>query len=164
MNLDNLRAKNNTIMVSRYQTAPEIASALLKAINESKTQAKELAPYFENKNKLNSLKLMFLFCKKSIPYKKEPSEVQTAKTLGRILQDANKFGGDCKHYATTIASLCKALNIPCKLRLISQKFDDKTPNHIYVIAKVNGNEYIVDPVLKNFDNEARYNYKYDIKI
>ena len=67
MNLNNIRAKNNTIMVSRYQTAPEIASAIIKAIKESETQANELAPYFENRNKLNSLKLMFLFCKKSIP-------------------------------------------------------------------------------------------------
>jgi hypothetical protein len=164
MNLNNIRAKNNSVMVARFQTAPEIAGAIMKAIKESKDQANELAPYFENKNKLNSLKLMFMFCKKSIPYVREPSEIQTAKTLGRIIQDANKYGGDCKHYATTIASLCKALNIPCKLRLISQKFDDKTPNHIYVIAKANGKEYIVDPVLKSFDNEARYNYKYDITI
>jgi hypothetical protein len=32
------------------------------------------------------------------------------------------------------------------------------------VAFVNGKEVILDSVLKNFDTEARYNYKYDIKL
>lgn len=164
MNFADLNVKNNNYLVARYQTAPEIAGAIVKAINESKPQAEELKSYFENKDKEKSLKLIFLFCKKAIPYKKESGERQTAKTIGRLLQDAKKNGGDCKHYATFIGALCKSLNIPVKLRLISQKFDDKTPNHIYCIAKANGKNFIIDPVLKKFDDEARYNYKYDISI
>ncbi len=159
-----LNIKNNDYLVSRYQTAPEIAGAIVKAIQESKPQADILKHYFDNNNKETSLKLIFLFCKKTIPYKREPSETQTAKTIGRLLQDAKKYGGDCKHYATFIGAICKSLKIPVKLRLISQKFDDKTPNHIYCIAKANGKNFIIDPVLKKFDEEARYNYKYDITI
>ena len=54
-------------MVARYQTAPEIAGAIVKAIQESKPQADELKNYFDNKDKETSLKLIFLFCKKTIP-------------------------------------------------------------------------------------------------
>ena len=137
----------------------------------SKDSAEILAPKFYNKDKLKTAKLIFYFCKSAIPYKREPSSRQTAKTLPRILADAQKnsisggiIGGDCKHYATTTAALCKALNIPVKLRLISQNFYDTTPTHIYCVAKINGENIIIDGVLKNFNSEARYTHKFDINI
>jgi len=164
MNFNGLITHDKKILVSRYQTSGEIAGAILKAIKESKESANKLAPYFYAETKKDSCKLIFLFLKQVVPYVKESSNDQTAKTINRILKDANKYGGDCKHYAIFSASLCKALNIPCKLRLISQKFNDTTPNHIYTIAMVNGKEVVIDAVLNTFDNEARYNYKYDINI
>lgn len=154
--------KNYT--VARYQTASQIAGAIVTAVNNSKKAAETLAPNFENTNKYNQAKLIFVFIKNAVPYVKEPGNRQTAKTVPRILADAKKYGGDCKHYATIAASLCKSLGIKCKLRLISQYYDKKTPNHIYCVAVINGKEVIIDPVLKNFDTEARYNYKYDINI
>lgn len=159
-----LQAKNKNLYVSRFQTAPEIAAAIVKAVDESATDAKILAPHFQGDTPKQNARLIFVFIKNAIPYEKEPSSRQTAKTLARMLQDAKKHGGDCKHYATAAAALCKALNIKCKLRLISQKDGDKTPNHIYTVAIINGKEVIIDPVLKNFDTEARFNYKYDINI
>jgi hypothetical protein len=164
MNLGNLKAKNQNFLVTRYQTSGQIAGAILKAIDESKASAQELAPYFKNKNPYTSAKLIFLFCKQAVPYVKEPSTKQTAKTLPRILQDGALHGGDCKHYAILSSSLCKALGIPVKLRLISQNFYDRTPNHIYSVATINGKEVIIDGVLKNFDTEARYNHKYDLNL
>jgi hypothetical protein len=164
MNFNGIYTHNNKILVSRYQTSGEIAGAILKAINESKDCANKLAPYFKAGSKKESCKTIFLFLKQVVPYVKESSDNQTAKTINRILKDASKYGGDCKHYATFSASICKALNIPCKLRLISQRFNDTTPNHIYTVAVINGKDVIIDPVLNNFDNEARYNYKYDINI
>jgi hypothetical protein len=164
MNFNGLLTHGNKILVSRYQTSGEIASAIVKAIKDSEESAKNLAPYFKASSKKESCKLIFAFLKKVVPYVKESSDDQTAKTINRILKDANKYGGDCKHYATFSASICKALNIPCKLRLISQRFNDTTPNHIYCVAIINGKEIIIDPVLNTFDTEARYNYKYDINI
>ena len=163
MSMPVLIPKNQNIVVSRFQTAPEIAGAIIKAIRESANDAKKIAPYLRGSGKISAARLIFVFIKNTIPYKKEPSSLQTAKTLARILNDAKK-GGDCKHYATASAALCKALNIPCKLRLIAQMPNSKVPNHIYTIAIINGREVIIDPVLKNFNNEASYNYKYDISI
>jgi hypothetical protein len=164
MDFNGLYTHNNKILVSRYQTSGEIASAIVKAIKDSTDSAKNLAPYFKARTKKESCQVIFEFLKKVVPYRKESSDNQTAKTINRILKDASKYGGDCKHYATFSASICKALHIPCKLRLISQRFNDTTPNHIYCVAVINGNEIIIDPVLNSFDDEARYNYKYDINI
>jgi hypothetical protein len=163
MNLSVFGANNKDLLITRYQSTGDIAAAILKAIKESEKTAKTLAPYFKNSNKYQSCKLIFLFVKNMLPYKQEPASKQTARTLNRILQDNNK-GGDCKHYATFTAALCKALNIKCVLRLICQKIGSNQPNHIYCVGIINGKEVIIDEVLKNFDTEARYHKKYDIKI
>jgi transglutaminase-like putative cysteine protease len=165
INLGYLTPNYKNTPVARYQTASQIAGAIVKAVGDSKKAADTLAPNFYcDTNYYNEAKLIFIFIKNAVPYVKEPGNNQTAKTLPRILADAKKYGGDCKHYATIAASLCKSLGIKCKLRLISQHFNSKTPNHIYCVAIINGKEVIIDPVLKNFDTEARYNYKYDINI
>jgi hypothetical protein len=156
-----LRPQNKTYFISRNQTSGEIASAIVKAIRDSKASAEFLAPNFKNKNKLNTAKLIYIFCKNAIPYKKEPGEYQTAKTLPRILQDKN---GDCKHLSIAVASLLRASGIPCKLRLVSQRMFDTTPNHIYCIAVINGEEIVLDCVLKQFDTECNYYTNYDIAI
>ena len=164
MNLGYFKANNKNITVSRFQSSGEIAGAIVKAVKESKNSAERLAPFFKNKSKYESCKLIFLFAKNVLPYVREPASVQTAKTINRILQDAKTKGGDCKHFSTISSALCIALNIPCCLRLISQSSYTKQPNHIFCVAFVNGKEVILDSVLKNFDTEARYNYKYDIKL
>lgn len=163
MDLSNFGANNQNILVTRYQSTGDIAAAILKAIKESEKSAQNLAPYFYNKNKYISCKLIFMFVKNILPYKQEPASKQTARTLNRILQD-NKLGGDCKHYTTITAALCKALNIKCILRLICQRYGSTQPNHIYCVAIINGKEVIIDEVLKKFDTEASYYKKYDIKI
>jgi len=163
MNVGIFGAKNNNLLITKYQSTGDIAAAILKAINESKITAEKLAPYFKNASKYHSCKLIFLFVKNMLPYKQEAANKQTARTFNRILQD-NKLGGDCKHYATISAALCKALNIKCLLRLICQKYGSNQPNHIYCVAIINGKEVIIDEVLKTFDTEARYHKKYDIKI
>jgi transglutaminase-like putative cysteine protease len=147
-------------VITNSQTAKDIASAIIKSIKDSQTTANLLAPYLRSNSKLQTLKNIFIFCKNNVTYKKEGKELQTAKTLARVLAEKH---GDCKHYSTLCYSLCKALGIDCKLRLISQNFYNTDPTHIYVIAKINGQTIVIDPVLKSFNDEARYYYKYDIK-
>jgi len=156
------KAKNNDYIVTRYQSTADITGAILKAIKESEPASQKLAPYFKNKNKKTTAKLIFMFAKNLRPYKKEPSSFQTARTIQRIITD-NK-GIDCKHFSTICSSLCLALGIKCKLRLITQNIGSSTPNHIYAVAIINGNEVVIDPVLKNFDQEANYLSSYDINL
>lgn len=147
-------------LVTKNQTAKDIAGAIVKSIKDSGTTANLIAPLLKGKNKYETCKNIFTFTKNNIKYVKEGKDLQTAKTVARVLAD--KYG-DCKHMATVCYSLCKSLNIPCRLRLISQNFYNADPTHIYCIAIVNGQTVIIDPVLNSFDSEARYYYKYDIK-
>ena len=156
------KAKNNDYIVTRYQSTADITGAIIKAIKESEPASNKLAPYFKNKDKKTTAKLIFIFAKNLRPYKTEPSSFQTARTVQRILND-NK-GVDCKHYSTICSSLCLALGIKCKLRLITQKSGSNTPNHIYAVAIINGQEVVIDPVLKNYDQEANYLSSYDINL
>ena len=103
-----LKAENKNLLISRYQTAGEIAATILKAIEMSKQASDYIAPKFYNEDRIKTAKLIFYFCKNAIPYKKESSQRQTAKTVSRILQDAQLKGGDCKHYATISAAICKS--------------------------------------------------------
>lgn len=132
----------------------------MKAIKASKEQADLIAPVLKGRNRQQTLKNIFDFCKKNIKYIREPNSLQTAKTLPRILADGY---GDCKHMATAVASLAKSAGIPIKLRLISQNYFNPDPTHIYAVSKLGSAELVVDPVLKQFANEALYKYKYDIK-
>ena len=156
-----LQPKYNDFLIKRNQTVSDITGGVLKAIKDSKEQAQIIAPYLVGRTRQQTLKNIFNFCKKNVKYVREPNSLQTAKTLPRILADKH---GDCKHYAICVASLCKALNIPVKLRLISQNYFSPEPTHIYAVSGIGAVEVVIDPVLKNFANEAIYRYKYDINI
>jgi transglutaminase-like putative cysteine protease len=160
----NLQPNFKTEIINKSQTAFNIAYQLKRAIKESANDAKKIASAFNGTDNRDIASNLFYWSKKNLPYKKEGSENQSAKTLARLLYDRRK-GNDCKHYAVFSASLCRALSIPVKLRLISQNFYDKTPTHIYVVATgEDGQEIIIDPCMMLFNDEARFNYKYDINI
>ena len=156
-----IKPQNNTTFIKQNQTAKDIATAIIKSIKESKDDALKIAPYLKGSTKVKSLENIFIFCKNNIKYTKESTDLQTARTLGRILQMKT---GDCKHYTTIIASLCNALNIPVKLRLISQNYFSSDPTHIYCVANIKGKDFIIDPVLKNFNEQASFTKKYDINL
>jgi hypothetical protein len=159
-----LRPNFKNTIISRYQNTDQIAAAIKMAINESEAAANYLSKHFKAGNKIDSLRLIYFFTKKTIPYKKEPGSNQTSKTLQRILTDSKITGGDCKHYSITIAALCKSLNIPVKLRLVGQSFLNNNLTHIYPVAIIGNKEYIMDCCVSGFNQECRRTVKKDIKI
>jgi len=164
MEIAELRPNFKSVLISRYQNTGQIVAALQMAITESAPAANYLNKFFKNKNKIESLRLIYFFTKKTIPYKKEPGQSQTSKTLQRILTDSQATGGDCKHYSITIASLCKSLDIPVKLRLVGQSLFNDNLTHVYPVATIDGNEYILDCCVSGFNQECKYTVKKDIKI
>lgn len=156
-----IKPLNTTTFIKQNQSAKDIANAIVLSIKQSEMDAKKIAPFLKGATNKKSLENIFIFCKNNIKYKKETTDLQTARTIGRILSMKE---GDCKHYTTTIASLSKALNIPIKLRLISQNLLNSDPTHIYCVSNINGKEIIIDPVLNNFNQQATFTKKYDINL
>lgn len=148
------------------QNAKNIAAQVKRAIIESKDQAELIKHNFKGRTPLMSCFNVYNYCRNNIKYNKESANLQTAKTLSRILSDKkNGYSyGDCKHYTIFSSSILRALGIKTHLRLISQNFYNAEPTHIYCVAIINGKEVIVDGCMKTFDNEAQYKYKYNLNI
>jgi hypothetical protein len=159
--MDFLKPKFTKEVISGSQTAGNIADQLKRAIYESKEAAGSIAKKFKGSNDQMSCFNVWNYCRNHINYRKETANLQTAKTLQRILHDKQ---GDCKHYTTFCCSVLRALGIRTQMRLISQNFYDSDPNHIYCVAIVNGEEIIVDPCIKVFNSEAAYKYKYNLNL
>jgi len=160
------KPKYNTEVIRGTQNARNIANQVKRAIIDSKPQAEAIAFNFKGKNPLMSCFNVYNYCRTQIKYQKESANLQTAKTLTRILTDKkNGYSyGDCKHYTIFCSSILRALGIKTYLRLISQNFYNAEPTHIYCVAVINNKEVIVDGCMKTFDNEAQYKYKYNLKI
>jgi hypothetical protein len=161
-----MKPKYNTEVIKGTQNAKNIAIQVKRAILESEPAAKEIALKFKGSSPIYSCFNVYDFTRKNIKYNKESANLQTAKTLQRILSDRKNGSlyGDCKHYTIFAASILRALGIKTQLRLISQNFYNAEPTHIYAVAKINGKEIIVDACMKNFNNEAQYKYKYNLNF
>lgn len=161
-----IKPKYTNEVIRGTQNAKNIAAQVKRAIIESKDQAELIKQNFKGKNPLMSCFNVYNYCRNYIKYNKESANLQTAKTLSRILSDKkNGYSyGDCKHYTIFCSSILRALGIKTHLRLISQNFYNAEPTHIYCVAIINGKEVIVDGCMKSFDNEAQYKYKYNLNI
>lgn len=153
-----LKPKFQDRILVTSQSTDDLLNGVIRAIKDSEEQARHIAPLFRRKDDLTTCYLIFEFLKKNVRYQRESKDGQTVRTVARILHDKN---GDCKHYTIFAASILRALGIPYKLRLISQDFYNSEPTHIYVVCN---NDIVLDPVLKQFNNEAAYKYKYDYKL
>lgn len=163
LNAPELQPKFKSYPITRFQTTGQIGSAIVLTVKNSIPAARILARHIKGSRKA-AAKMIFHLTKQTIPYKKEPSGNQTAKTLPRILNDAKISGGDCKHYTTMSASLCKALGIPVKMRLIGQNPFSRDFNHVYTVAIIDGQEFVIDPCMKAPGHEARYFNKKDVSL
>lgn len=162
---DALIPKFKKEIIKGTQNAKNIALQIRRAIRESEDAASTIASKFQGNSKYMSCFNVYNYLRQNVRYQREGENLQTAKTLQRILYDAkNGKGHDCKHYTIFSCSILRALNIPCEMRLISQNFYSAEPTHIYCVAYVNGKEIIVDSCMKTFNNEAQYKYKYNLKI
>jgi predicted transglutaminase-like protease len=149
-----------TTLISKNQTSKDIVKGICKAINESTEASKEIAKKFYDKDPVKTCEKVWHYLKNNFHYSKESSNEQSSKSMARLLYD--KYG-DCKHYTIFSYAILEALGIPVVMRLVSQKILDKDPTHIYTVAQINGREYIVDPVMNDFNQECKHNYKCDLK-
>ena len=67
--------------------------------------------------------------------------------------------GDCKSFSLFVASVLRCLKISYRYRFASYSGND--PTHVYVIAKINKRDVILDATIDRFDSEVPYLKKWD---
>ena len=156
-------AKNIAVKVKQNQSTQDLIDSIKEAHQDNKIYANKIAHYFRGSNDYQTGKNIWQFLKNYVPYKIEPSETQTSKTLPRILDDATKgIGSDCKHYSTFAGSILNSLNIPFIYRMAG--YQSTTPQHIYCVIKSGTKEIPLDAVLPYYDYQKKNLKQIDMSL
>lgn len=142
-------------LVAYRQNTDDIVDLLLTCERHARKEWPRLRKAFKGANDYETCQNIWYYMKKKIVYQREPEERQTGKTIARILADGF---GDCKAFATFALASCRACGIPAVFRLASYDPTDKTPSHIYCVAKANGKIVIIDGCMPSFDQEAPFTF------
>jgi hypothetical protein len=156
------RVQNKKVLTKESQSTKDIIEQVLEQHKQNVKDAKKIAHLFDAGNAYGTCSNIWDFLKYSVPYKVEPSEKQTTKTLSRIIYDAKRgFGNDCKHYSGFTGAILDALGYKFKYRFAGYSDYINTPTHVYCICTQNGNTIFVDAVINGFDVEKPYKLKID---
>jgi hypothetical protein len=157
-NIDKLEIKN--------QSTNDIINQVLSQHIENKKEAKKIAYMFDGGNIYDTSKNIWNFLKYEVPYKVEPSDKQTTKTISRMLFDAlNGKGNDCKHYAGFTGAILDALGYQnWRYRFAGYSKYINVPTHVYCYAKDNNGIIYIDAVINGFDLEKPFVLNIDKKI
>lgn len=148
---------NRQILIEAKQDVPDIMREVLEAHKYFANDYDRIAEFFDTGSLLDFCKNLFDFCKSNIYYKIEKDDNQTTKSPAAILTTGE---GDCKHYASFIAGNLQALErltgqkINWCYRFASYSIWDSTPAHVFVVVKIDGKEYWIDPVLNSFNSRS----------
>jgi hypothetical protein len=148
---------NKQILIEAKQEVPDIMREVIEAHKYFANDYDLIAEFFDTGSILDFCKNLFDFCKSNIYYKVEKEEKQTTKSPAAILTTGE---GDCKHYAGFIAGNLQALEritgekINWCYRFASYSMWDSTPAHVFVVCKIDGKDYWIDPVLNSFNSRS----------
>jgi len=157
-NIDKLEIKN--------QSTNDIINQVLDQHIQNSKEAKKIAYLFDGGNLYETSKNIWNFLKYQIPYKVEPSDKQTTKTLSRMLFDAiHGKGNDCKHYAGFTGAILDALGYKnWRYRFAGYSKFINVPTHVYCYGKDDNGIIYIDAVINGFDLEKPYVLNIDKKI
>lgn len=159
-------AKNVSKMMIANQSTSDIMKQVLAQHQENKIEAKKIANLFDGGNLYSTCENIWNFLKQYVPYSVEPSAKQSTKSLSRILFDAKRgIGSDCKHYSGFIGAILDSLygTNDWKYRFAGYSQYISVPTHVYVVAKDDEGDIIIDAVLSYFNVEKPFKLKIDKK-
>jgi len=152
------------------QDTTDIIDGILSNHQKYSSEYDKIYRYFiEDDNTDQTAYNVWCFLKDNFSYVIEPEKMQILRSPAAIL-GSNRNGIDCKGYATFAAGIMSAWK-----RNAGKKFDvvyrfasydafDKTPQHVFVVIKEDGNEYWIDPVLDEYDQKKQPYFYKDKKI
>lgn len=150
--------RNNGVLIKDRQSVSDIINEVVAAHKFFQNDYCRIASDFDFGGGDVTLKKLFDFLKNNVRYEEESEENQTSKSPAAIVATGK---GDCKHYALFIAGVLDALNkkgyaFDWLFRFASYDPVTRIAGHVFVVAKVNGVEYWIDPVLKTFNSRRPY--------
>lgn len=156
-------ALNKKVLTVKRQSTKDIIAQVLEQHEANVKDAKRIAHLFDAGNAYGTCLNIWNFLKYNVPYKVEPSDRQSTKTLSRILFDAKRGeGNDCKHYSGFTGAILDALGYKFKYRFTGYSNYIPTPTHVYCICNEDkNNEIVIDAVLSGFDVEKPFKFKID---
>lgn len=159
-------AKNNNLLAVANQSTNDIINQVLSQHNQNAVEAKKICDLFYGGNLYETSRNIWNFLKYEVPYKVEPSDKQTTKTLSRMLFDAmNGKGNDCKHYAGFTGAVLDACGFTdWRYRFAGYSKYINVPTHVYCYAKDDDGMIYIDAVINGFDLEKPFVLNIDKKI
>lgn len=117
--------------------------------------------YFSGNTIKDKARAIYNYLRSTVKYEKDPAGKQLIQLPARMIRGTKK--GDCKSLALSAAAFlyCNGAK-KVFLRYSSYHPTDNTPTHVYAVAiDEKGQQIIVDPVYKQFNQEAKFTYKKD---
>jgi len=161
--------QNNEQVIVSDQSVGDIISAILETHKEYESQYDQIYPYFVGGSVIETAENVFNYLKKNVRYVIEPETYQTVKSPSAIIA-TGKTGSDCKNLSLFSNGCLDALrrnellDFDLYYRFASYDDNDKTPQHVFCVLKVQGEEIWVDPVLSFFNQKKYPSYYRDKKI
>lgn len=148
--------KNKKVLIEKRQSVNDILKETLESHRFFEQDYNLIAPMFYGGSDLDILQRLFDFLKDNVSYVEETTENQQIKSPAAILETGHC---DCKCYALFIGGVLDAMNrqgsdFDWWYAYASYNSAIKTPGHVFVIARVGGKDYWIDPVLSTFNKRV----------
>jgi hypothetical protein len=148
------------------QNTSDIIKAIVKAHEANKSDYNKICSLFYTGDEIGTAKNIFNYIKKNVKYVIEPDDLQQIKNASAFFATPSS---DCKNYALAINGILDACRrkygFNCELYYRFAAYDgSKTPQHVFAVMVINGEEIWIDPVLDYFNEDKRPNYFKDKKI
>lgn len=163
--------QNKHSMLVSDQSTDDIMQQIIEAHKKYAGEYDKISQGFWKGSVKATCQYLFDFLKKNVKYSIEPDTRQSVKSPAAILA-TGKFahsGNDCKHYSLFQAGILDSLkrkgyNIEWCYRFANYKLFQTLPHHVFVVVKINGQEYWCDPVLNYWNQRKPYINKIDRKM
>lgn len=153
------KALNTRRVVHKDGDTQDIINTILWADKQESTfkDTASFAPSLKGTTDKDSAYNVWLWVKRNIKYILDPQGIQWVKSPARTFSDGF---ADCKSRSIFIASLLRNLGIQYRYRFVSYS-PHPVYTHVYVVAIINGQTYVLDPDMPGFNVEKPYRFKID---
>lgn len=161
--------KNEELLIVDDHNVGDIISAILQTHKEYAEQYDHIYMYFVGSTPTETAENVFKYLKANVKYNIEPENTQTVKSPAAIIA-TGRSGSDCKNYALFINGVLDAYrrneleDFNLIYRFASYEPGDQTPQHVFSVMVINGNEVWIDPVLSYFNQKKQPSSYKDKKV